>query len=233
MVGVCGMNILVVDDHVLIREALRSVLKGLKRRATILEARDRCQALELLELNPSVELIVLDLTLPDCDGFSLLAELRHTANTAIVVLSASHDRTSVERALDLGAIGFIPKTTPRDVMLNAFRLIFAGGVYIPQQILGPQVSARGWTATLPNHYGSLADLGLTKRQREVLSLMMKGKSNKAIGRALNMAEPTVKNYVTVILKTLKVANRTEAVIKVGQLEPTGGNIATQRQGPRD
>jgi DNA-binding NarL/FixJ family response regulator len=179
------------------------------------------------------DLIVLDLTLPDCDGFSLLGELRrHTASSAIVVLSASHDRSTVQRALDLGAIGFIPKTTQHDVMLNAFRLVFAGGVYIPQEILGPQVSARSWTTSSPNHYGSFANLGLTKRQCEVLGLMMQGKSNKAIGRMLNMAEPTVKNYVTVILKTLKAANRTEAVIKVGQLESSGADTTAQRQGPR-
>jgi DNA-binding NarL/FixJ family response regulator len=226
------MNILVIDDHVLIRQALRSVLKRLKRRASILEARDRLEAIQLLELNPNTDLIVLDLTLPDCDGFSLLAELRHTASSAIAVLSASHDRTTVERALDLGAIGFIPKTTPHDVMLNAFRLIFSGGVYIPQEILGPQVSARSWTTTSLNSYRPPAELGLTKRQREVLGLMMQGKSNKAIGRMLNVAEPTVKNYVTAILKTLEATNRTEAVIKVGQLESSGADITAQRQRPK-
>jgi DNA-binding NarL/FixJ family response regulator len=136
-----------------------------------------------------------------------------------VVLSAQQDRSSVVKALDLGALGFIPKSGQREVMVSALQLVFAGGIYIPPEILArdepppPQPDDKPTAANRPTV--SPADLGLTERQVDVLSLMMQGKSNKAICRVLNLAEPTVKNHVTAILKALEVSNRTEAVIAVG------------------
>jgi DNA-binding NarL/FixJ family response regulator len=213
------MKILVVDDHVLVRDALRSVLTQLARDASIFEAANGSQCMQLVDQHPDLDLILLDLTLPDRDGFSVLAELRERyATVAVVVFSASQEQDTVKLALDLGAVGFIPKTTERDVMFSALQLVFSGGVYIPREILDGRSSP-------PPAYGDhgpvrrelLIDSGLTARQLEVLSLMMQGKSNKAIAHMLKMAEPTVKNHITVILKTLKVANRTEAVIKAGQM----------------
>ena len=209
------MKILVVDDHVLIREAMRGVLRELKGEATvILEASDSRQAMCQIEQNPDVELVLLDLGLPDRDGLEMLSELRNRYPTiSVVVLSAKQDRDTVMTALDLGALGFIPKSGQRDVMLSAFNLIFSGGVYIPPEILNRREPAAARAAPAPAKAGaSAADLGLTERQMEVLALMMQGKSNKAICRVLDLAEPTVKIYVSAILKALKVANRTEAVI---------------------
>ena len=101
--------------------------------------------------------------------------------------------------------------------MSALNLVFAGGVYIPPEILGPR--KLGETEPLPQGgsavakpQASPADLGLTERQIDVLALMMQGKSNKAICRLLELAEPTVKSHVTAILKTLGVSNRTEAVL---------------------
>jgi len=208
------MKVLLVDDHVLIRDALRGVLRELTEDATVLEASDCSQAMRLIEAHPDLHLILLDLNLPDRDGFTVLADLRRRfATISLVVLSAFHDRENIVRALDLGALGFIPKSAPRDVMVNALRLVFAGGIYIPPEAIGraePKQQPRGRTA-------SPADFGFTGRQMEVLALMMQGKSNKAISRILDVAEPTVKHHVTAILKTLNVANRTEAVVTVGSL----------------
>jgi DNA-binding NarL/FixJ family response regulator len=97
------------------------------------------------------------------------------------------------------------------VLLGAFNLIFSGGVYIPPEIFDrPRpVPAQRTSATAPV---SAADLGLTERQTQVLALMLQGKSNKAICRVLELAEPTVKIHVSAILKALKAANRTEAVM---------------------
>jgi len=208
------MKILLIDDHTLIRDALRGVLRELKAEATVMEASDCRQAMRLIQSNPDLHLILLDLNLPDRDGFVVLSELRtrHVA-ISVVVLSAFNDRDNVLRALDLGALGFIPKSAPRDVMVNALRLVFAGGVYIPPEALE---RAEG-NQTKPAPPMSPAELGLTERQLEVLALMMQGKSNKIISRRLDVAEPTVKHHVTAILKALKVANRTEAVIAVGSL----------------
>jgi DNA-binding NarL/FixJ family response regulator len=210
------MKVLLVDDHVLIRDALRGVLKELTDDANVLEASDCRQAMRLIEAHPDLHLILLDLNLPDRDGFAVLADLRKRyATISVVVLSALHDRDIVLRVLDLGALGFIPKSAPREVMVNALRLVLAGGIYIPPEAL---VRAEA-TQTPPGPVRPLspADLGLTERQMEVLALVMQGKSNKAISRILDAAEPTVKHHVTAILKALNVTNRTEAVIAVGAL----------------
>ena len=204
------MKILLIDDHALIRDALRGVLSELKREATVFEAANWRQAVPQLEQHPEIELVLLDLMLPDRDGFDVLAELRenHPA-MCVIVLSGNQDRASVIKALDLGALGFIPKSAQREVMLSAFNLVFSGGIYIPPEILdrsGSQSTAGPAQAALS------ADLGLTERQMAVLVLMMQGKSNKAICRLLNVAEQTVKTHVTAILKALNVTNRTEAVI---------------------
>jgi DNA-binding NarL/FixJ family response regulator len=219
------MKYLLVDDHALIREALRGVLNELDEGAKILDASRWGDAARLLEEHSDLALVLLDLGLPDRDGFAALEEARaQHPKIPIVILSASCDHDSVVKALDLGAVGFIPKSGEREVMLSALRLVFSGGVYIPPEILarsdtplgpGPSTAysrrVEGAAPTLP------ADLGLTARQVDVLALMMRGKSNKAICRILNLAEPTVKNHVTAILKALKATNRTEAVIMVGAL----------------
>jgi DNA-binding NarL/FixJ family response regulator len=208
------MKVLLVDDHVLIRDALRGVIKQLEEDATIFEAADR-QATRLIRENPDLQLVVLDLNLPDRDGFSVLADLRESHPAiSLVVLSAFNDRENVIRALDLGALGFIPKSASRDVMVQALRLVFAGGIYIPPEALARKEAREQAPALRPV---SPADLGLTGRQLDVLALMMQGKSNKVISRTLDVAEPTVKHHVTAVLKALKVANRTEAVIAVGSL----------------
>ncbi len=217
------MKILVVDDHVLIRDALRGVLKELKGDADVLEASDCRQAMALIAENADdLDLVLLDLHLPDRDGFSALAEVRERYPTiSVVVLSGQHDRASVVKALDLGVSGYIPKSGQREVMLTALQLIFAGGKYIPPEILTRDSPTTAPPVSTPPGGGrpptSPSDLGLTERQLDVLALMMQGKSNKAICRVLDLAEPTVKNHVTAILKALKVTNRTEAVIAVREL----------------
>jgi len=215
------VKILIIDDHALIREALRGVLKELKSDAVVSEAADWRNASRQIEEGGSFDLVLLDLNLPDRDGAAILAELRERYRAvSVVVLSARQDRESIAKALELGALGFIPKSSDRDVMLSAFNLIFSGGMYIPPEILvrhEPPTERSPRPPTQETRSASAPDLGLTERQMEVLALMMRGRSNKAICRALDLAEPTVKNHVTAILKALKAANRTEAVIAAGAL----------------
>jgi DNA-binding NarL/FixJ family response regulator len=222
------MKILLVDDHALLREALRGALKELESEAAIYEASDSRETMQFVEQHPDLDLILLDLNLPDRDGFSVLAELRKRYPTvSVVVISALQDRDNVMRALDLGALGFIPKSATRKVILGALQLVFSGGIYIPPQAIlppAPAALAAASRADSPDATAALkpgtspADLSLTERQLDVLALMMRGKSNKAICRALNLAEPTVKNHVRAILKALKATNRTEAVVAVGALK---------------
>ena len=130
------MKILIVDDHALIRDALQGVLKKLQRGVVVLEAADSRQAFDIIAGNTDIDLILLDLTLPDRDGLLVLAELRERyPDIGVVVLSALQDHVNVTKVLDLGASGFIPKSAPPKVMRTALQLIFAGGVYIPPEIL--------------------------------------------------------------------------------------------------
>jgi DNA-binding NarL/FixJ family response regulator len=163
---------------VLVRDALRGVLKESMKEATVVEAPDWRQARLQLEKTQNFDLILLDLGLPDRDGFELLAELRNSYPTvSVVVLSGRDDRESVARALDLGALGFIPKSASREVMLSALNLVVSGGMYIPPVILGHQASVptdRPMAGSASSERsGSATDLGLTERQLDVLALLMR------------------------------------------------------------
>ena len=167
----------------LLREALRSPLKKLKSKATVVE---RCLSLGAARYR----LFLLELDLPDRDVFSVVSELRerHPA-MFVVVFSARQDRDSVARALNLGA-AFIPKSEQRKVTMTALELIFAGVVYIPREILEREESSPlklkltgGAAGTIPS---KPADIGLIGKQTNVLGLMMKGKSNRAICRVPNL-----------------------------------------------
>ena len=144
------MKFLVVDDHELIREAMRGVIAELDGEAAILEAADSCEAMRLVEEHPDVELILLNLNLPDRDGFTVLSELRkgHPA-ISVVVLSARQDHDTVVKALSQGALGFIPKSVTRKVILGAVKLVISGGVYIPPQALPGQGQAPEASAGKP------------------------------------------------------------------------------------
>jgi len=219
------MKFLVVDDHELIREAMRAALAELDAEAAILEASDGREAMRLIEENADLDLILLDLTLPDRDGFSLLSDLRESHPAiSVVVMSARQDHDSVMKALNQGALGFIPKSATRKVILGAVQLVTSGGVYIPPQALSAHQEAPSATASAGGRtesgrsQASPADLGLTERQTDVLTLIMQGKSNKAICRVLDLSEPTVKSHVSAILRALKVSNRTEIVVAVNALK---------------
>ena len=213
------MKVLVVDDHPLIREALRQVLRALNKDIDLLEAGSAPEALAAADRNEGIDFILLDLALPGADGFEVLRELRERhPSFPVVVLSASDHAEVVMRALDAGAMGFIPKTASNEVLLGALRLVLSGGVYLPAEVLrhtpAPALVSRPATTAAGIGY---RDLGLTERQAQVLALVVQGKPNKIICRELNVAEGTVKIHVTAILKALGVTNRTQAVIAVGKL----------------
>src|SRR5258708_862334 len=204
------MKILVVDDHPLIQEALQHVLTALGPSLELIQAQDASEAHAALSREPDTDLIVLDLALPGCDGFELLADLRQEwPGMPVLVLSATHDRATVEHALDLGAMGFIPKTANTRVLLEALQLALSGGVYVPTES-GPAKGFRARAVTRPEQ------LGLTLRQADVLKLLVQGKPNKLICRDLHLSEGTVKVHVSAILRALNVRNRTQVVIELAR-----------------
>jgi len=217
-----AVKILVVDDHPLILEALQHVLQQLDGEVEVLAAHTAEGGRELVAANPDAGLLLLDLHLPGAFGMSLLTELRQSFPTVpVVVLSGSDRREDVLQAIDLGAMGFIPKRSTNRVMLQALRLILSGGVYLPPEIFtaregGEPEPAR---ASEPAAGATLRprDLGLTERQAQVFSLLLQGKSNKVICRELGLAEGTVKIHVAAILRALNVSSRTQAVIEASRL----------------
>jgi len=216
------MKVLVIDDHALVRDALRGMLKASFGATHVAEAAGWGAARQLLEQREGFELVLLDLGLPDHDGFEALSELREAhPECPVVVLSGQQDRASVSRALELGAVGYIPKSAPRKVMLGALQLVLSGGMYLPPELLGGGRPMPAPRATAPSALSERPDpgneLGLTARQIDVLALLMQGRSNKLICRELGLAEPTVKNHVSAILRVLKASNRTEAVITARSL----------------
>jgi DNA-binding NarL/FixJ family response regulator len=206
------MKVLVVDDHPLVREGVRHALAGLQREIEVLEAGNSEEALALAEQHPDLGLIMLDLVLPGLPGLAALEEFRGRGCIApVVVLSGSCERSDVIAALNTGAMGFIPKMASSDVMLQALRLVLAGGVYVPPQALG-MIDGPGGIAPGANGPKSLQQLGLSERQQQVLALIAQGKPNKVIAADLAIAEPTVKAHITEILRALQVTNRSQAMI---------------------
>jgi len=211
------MKFLVVDDHAVVREGLRSVLESLDDRVTVLEARSATEAYALVEQHADLDLVLLDLNLPGVEGYAAMQELHRRHHTLpVVILSGSEDTPSVVAALKMHALGFIPKSSPREVMLQALRLVLSGGVYIPPQALGLAGLDGPGESSNPDTK-SIAKPALTERQAEVLGLIAQGKPNKLIASELNISEATVKAHVTDIMRALKVTNRAQAGVAARRL----------------
>ncbi len=206
------MKILVIDDHPLIQEALKHVLSELDAALELIQAHDASSAHAALSRTSGVDLLVLDLTLPGCDGFDLLADLRRDwPDVPVLVLSATYDKATVETALDLGAMGFIPKTANSRILIDALRLVLSGGVFVPVEFAATGSGVfRARTGTKSQ------ELGLTPRQGDVLKLLVQGKPNKLICRDLSLSEGTIKVHVSAILRALNVHNRTQVVIELAR-----------------
>jgi DNA-binding NarL/FixJ family response regulator len=214
------VKILVADDHPLIREALPHVLRELDSEVAVLEAADGETVRRLVAEHPDLDLMLLDIFLPGVSGLELFDELRSNYPALpLVAVSALDDPSTVNAVLAGGAMGFIPKSSSHAVMVNALRLVLSGGRYLPPELMAREwafLSGRG--ASQVTREGVSAEaLGLTERQHQVLACIAQGKSNKQISRELGLAEATVKIHVTAILKALKVASRTQAVVMINQL----------------
>jgi DNA-binding NarL/FixJ family response regulator len=208
------MKILIADDHALFRNGLRYMLAGLADEVAILEAKDSAEALATVGATPDLDLVLLDLAMPGMDGLAGLRMLRGKRPALpVVILSASEEAADVRRAIESGAMGFIPKASSSAVMLGALRLVLSGGVYVP-----PAYLERSRAGTTPITAPPSGDtLGLTARQHDVLRLLGQGQSNKEIARVLGLAEGTVKLHISAILRVLGVSNRTRAVVAAAKL----------------
>jgi DNA-binding NarL/FixJ family response regulator len=206
------MRILVVDDHPLMAEALEVAMRALDR-ATDVETVGNLRAAIARAEQAGFDLCLLDLGLPDCSGLEALEKMRASLPALpVVVVSGSDDTRSVLRALDLGAMGYIPKTSPRDVLLGAVRLVASGGIYVPMEALRAREAGEPAPASTAAASRTAADLGLSARQWEVLGLLLKGLPNKLIARKLDISENTTKIHVSAVLRALGVSSRTQALL---------------------
>lgn len=211
------MKFLLVDDHVLFREGVALVLRSSLPDVEIAEAGSCAEAFERLS-REKVDLVLMDLQLPGMSGLDGIAQVRSRfADIPVVALSSSDDKETVLKALDSGAMGYIPKSSASSVLVAALKLIMAKGIYLPPSVfLGerPEVAPRESKAQSGK---SPADLGLTPRQSEVLYLLLQGKPAKVICRELGLSGTTVKVHTSAVLRALNVTTRTQAVIAAGKL----------------
>lgn len=224
------MKILIVDDHSLVREGLQAILSRSDLAVECREAWDADSAWAQLAREADLDLVLLDLALPGCSGLDLLTRMvERRPELPVVILSADHDPRTVTRALELGASGFVPKSSLASVLVSAIRLVASGGVYIPREALqqlppdAPRAGAHDASPAAPS--ATVESLGLTARQLEVFGLLLQGMSNKQICRNLDLAEATVKIHVRGILRVLNVTSRAEAIVKarqIGLLVPNAG-----------
>ena len=220
--GNAPLRILVADDHALFRAGLRHLLKDSSGEPEIVEARDFQEAAQCLSQAGDFDLLLLDLNMPGMEGFAGVRQLCAQApDVPIVVVSVRDEAQDVRRALDAGAMGYIPKSSTPEVMVSALRLVLAGGIYLPPNLLvGPtsELASDGSDQGDPQ-----SDLlkRLTLRQRDVLALLAKGKSNKEIAEVLGLAPGTVKIHVSRILRAFGVQNRTQAVITAAAVMKEG------------
>jgi DNA-binding NarL/FixJ family response regulator len=211
-----GLNVLVADDHALVRAGLIGVLSQLAPEPRVFEAANAAEVMDCLAGGTELDLVLLDLFMPGAVELDLLRHVCSAADSVpVVVLSASESAAHVRAALELGAAGYVPKSSPSELLISALKLVLAGGVYLPPALMQatPQ-PADVKTSRLPQN-GALSTL-LTRRQQEVLRLLGRGWSNKQIARALAVSDNTVKVHVAGVLRLLGASNRTEAVMLAQQ-----------------
>ena len=212
------MNILLIDDHPLLRGGMRFLLRSLDAELEMDEASNGTQALELVAAR-SYDLLLLDLKMPGLNGMDALAALRAAVpGTPLVVLSAEDDPGVVRAAIEGGAMGFIPKSSTPEVLIEALRLVLAQGVYLPSAALeATHLVPSPAPSSDQTGSGDSVLPGLTQRQMAVLHCVIKGKSNKAIARELEVSEGTVKAHLSAVFQALGAHNRTEVVYAAAKL----------------
>ncbi len=198
------MKILVIDDHALVREGLRQVLKGLDENVEVLQAGTCTQAFEIAYANPDLDLALLDYHLPDMTGLQALDIFgkRHP-ELPIIMLSGSANMQIMRQVVQSGAAGFVNKSSLSDELLNAVRQVLEGHVYWPES-----------ESVFNSYINDLPPLrpGLTQKQEQVLQCLLDGKANREIAQLLYISDETVKTHITAILRHFDVQNRTQAVV---------------------
>lgn len=216
-----SLTVLIIDDHDLVRAGVIKAAEQLAPDAVVLSAASIAEGIRAVIDCPEIDLVLLDLVLPDASGFSGLdAILAANPDVPVILLTADARRETMEQAFRKGASGYIPKSSSLQIITNALRIILAGGRYLPSEILQHTQSSTARfgsaflqeaTLPLPERITSMAHYGLTSRQLMVADLLRQGYSNKEIGKELNLGLSTVKTHVASILRALRTSSRTKAL----------------------
>ncbi|WP_298256579.1 response regulator transcription factor [Bradyrhizobium sp.] len=212
MTSAPATRLVIADDHPLFRDALRQAVGSVVTSARIDEAGSFEELTALLDQDPDVDLVLLDLSMPGISGFSGLIYLRaQFPAIPVVIVSASDDGGTIRQSLDFGASGFIPKRFGVDTLRDAIMKVLDGDVWVPADT---DLSS----ATDPE-MARLRDrlVTLTPQQVRVLMMLSEGLLNKQIAYELGVSEATIKAHVSAILQKLGVESRTQAVIAAAKI----------------
>ncbi|MBQ7303406.1 MAG: response regulator transcription factor [Alphaproteobacteria bacterium] len=200
------MKILIADDHALFRDGLAMRLEQINPDIVLHQAPTFSQAIKILDKEHNIDMVIVDLDMPDMRWEDGIEEIKKKApNSSMVVISASEDIRNIRKILATGIKGYIPKRSEPKIMHNALKLILDGGTYIPPALIenSAEHGANGYKGNGKT---------LTNRQSQVLDLIAQGKSNKQIAYEMGVSEATVKLHINALLRSLKVNNRTQAVV---------------------
>ena len=207
------MKFLLADDHALLRLGLGHELSGQFDDLDIVEAGDFQELRNILAEDQDFALVLIDLNMPGGNGFNEIeAMLRQIPSFPVVVISASNDFMDIDRVMKMGVSGYLYKGESTELIVNALRLVLAGGKYIPSGVLNQKKSANQETS------GKSGNPVLTPRQNMILKLIIEGQSNKQIAKELDLAEATVKSHISTIFRSLGVHSRTQAIAEVIRLK---------------
>ena len=200
-------TVLIVDDHPLFCDALSMTLQAVAKIGEIFTA-DRLEAaIDMLNAGLKPDAVMLDLNLPDVDGFDGLLRLKTVAKAPIIVVSSLTDNRVISRVIQAGASGYVPKHSQRDVFRTAFETLQRGETFLPEGCVLIEGDEEGEQSDAVNRLATL-----TNQQSRILQLICEGKLNKQIAYDLSIAETTVKAHVTAIMRKLGVQSRTQAVL---------------------
>jgi len=205
------IKILIVDDHPMMREALKMACIGEDDLHVIAEAADPIEALKILEtLTPDI--VLMDLLMPNMDGVEAIGHIvKLNPQAKILVLTSMEDEERVVASIQAGALGYFPKTAPRTYLLEAIRKVADGIPYMPSGITLKLFQGLRRTKTVP---AGDPQITITARQREIMLLMAEGKSDDEITRILHLQESTVRSHVHQIQQRLGLENRSQVVAYV-------------------
>jgi DNA-binding NarL/FixJ family response regulator len=196
------VRILIADDHELLRDALSAFMQG-EDGIEMHEAADFDGACALLKGEWTYDLVLLDYNMPGMNGLDGVLKAQEIDGVhRVALISGEADRDIAEQALELGAVGFIPKTLPAKSLVNAIKFMAMGEKYAPLDFMTSEEEA--------DEHPMLAKL--SGREQQVLEGLTKGQSNKEIARALDLSEPTIKLHVKTLYRKIGVANRTQAAL---------------------